>query len=279
MGFAPFIGNSAGKMANAANKNEKRKQLLIDQGTQAINSIYGGGTVPSYMAASGTYDPNKQYYKYDLNNGYSVFTPPANNIIAGPMGATYDQGPRMDQMIKNGKLFTAGPSKTYAGFSPQFFKDRAGAYERYALPQLGKQFGDANRAIDYGLADRGLMGSSVANKAHSDLIRENASQVQNVADVGRGQAQELQTNVENSRQSALAQLYATSDPQGASASALNSAASFQVPSAFAPVGQAFADLASQYAINNQLSQYNQPQYYSSQQGLSTPVNAGALPKY
>lgn len=304
MGFAAFIGNSGSNMAGLAVKNERRKQALIDQGTQMINSIYGGGTVPSYETAAGVYDPSKQYYTYAPQSGYSEFHTNKNDVpggsgnlggghtasgingtIAGFVGGGLGgllgdntETPKGQRLLKNGKLFTAGPSKTYTGFTPQFFANRAGAYERYALPQLGKQYNDASASIDYGLADRGLYDSSAGNVARSSLTRENAAQVQNVADVGRSQADDLKTSVENSRQNALAQLYQTADPQGASATALNSAASFQTPSAFQPIGEAFANLASQYAINNQLSYYNQPQY-STQQGYgNSPVNAGALPK-
>jgi hypothetical protein len=237
--LAGFGGGGASGLEGQAIRANQRNQTLIDQGTQLINAIYSGGTVPAYLAAgSGPMSAGTTYYSYKPTQGYSLYT---------------------GKDKKTGKgLFTAGPGKTYTGFTPQFFQNYVGAYEQSALPQLGSQYQQARRSIDYGLAQRGLAGSSAAGTAQSQLTRENASQVQNVVDAGINQGEALQGNIAASEQNALNQLYQNANPQQASQAALSSAASFNVPSTFAPIGDAFSNLASQYAINNQLSAYNQP---------------------
>lgn len=311
-GLDLFTGNQASKQAGMAKRQEQQKQALIQQGLDRINAIFGGGSYNMYTPAGGTYNPTQQYYKSDHKGGYSMYTPPhwytqqANKPgafaesqkyldgmgVANPAGFFGGGGfgsspfgfsdifgssrpPSPNQSINKGKLYQMVKSPTYKGFDENFYKQRADAYSAYAMPQLAQQYKQASNAIDFGLANRGLLNSGANNQAQSNLNLALGQQKQNVVDTGIAQSQALRTNVENSRQQAVQQLYQSADPGQAQLQALNSYNSLSQPSAYAPIANAFSGLANQYALNQVLSTYRNNGYNAPLQNFN--ANAGALP--
>lgn len=179
------------------------------------------------------------------------------------------------KLFKKGQLYTT-ENKTFEGFQPEFFDQRYQDYINYALPQLGRQTDDATKSITYGLADRGLVKSSAGNKARSDLQYSTGQAEQQLADTGIAQKQQLQKDVEASKQQAIAQLYTTADPARATQGALAAASQLRGPSVFAPLGNMFGSLINQYYTNQLLSSYS-PRSFVSTPGNDQYTLAGALP--
>lgn len=186
--------------------------------------------------------------------------------------------------LNHGKLFTATPSQNFAGYNNDFFNQRARAYEDYALPQLGQQYQTTKNAVNFNLANRGLLGGSVAGKENNDLNLTMGQQKQAIADQGQQQAQSLRSDVQNSKLQAISQLYQTANPAQAQASALADASRFTAPSAFAPLANGFSNLVNQYTMNQQIAGYQQqPGGYGGGGGYSpygqyTSPQAQALPQ-
>lgn len=315
-----LIDPSTPNYAGLAAKNEKMRQAQINQGMNAINAVYDGGSYPYYATAGGTYDPATQYYKVDKKGNYVPFmakgTPVAGGsgnvrggqkgnginagggaaigagagglvaglpglVVGGGLGAlvgglfgSSNKPPRPYTLLKNGKLFQQFKSPEYSGFGQSFYDKAASDYVQYAVPQVAQQADEARRSITYGLANRGLLGSSAQQKANTDLNLNIGQQEQQIADNARTTANNLQTQVQNSRQNAINNLYQSADPAGAAASAVSSAAQFSVPQSFTPILNAFSGLANQYATNQLFNNYTPTQYAGSPQ-QSTSLNLGA----
>lgn len=167
-------------------------------------------------------------------------------------------------------------NSAFAGYTPDFYQQRAAAYQQYALPQLSHQYQQTKNAMLFGQANRGLLGSSVSTKQNSDLSREMGLQKQAIADVGRGQAQDLQRQVEAQRTALQSQLYETANPTLAGQNATAAAASMAVPSVYAPLGNMFSNLLNQYYARQLLSTYQPRSYVQAPGGGYT--NQGALPE-
>lgn len=270
MGFVPFMDDEQ-DYGKKAVKQEKKKQRLIDEGMSRINAVFDGGSYPTYTAAS-SFDPAASYYM--IKDGqyvpYTAPTVPSTGKFTLPEGfapyARKGKGLSPEDMLKKGRLFTRADSQTFSGFTPEFYNKRASDYVNYAMPQLANQYRNASRATTYGLANRGLLRSGSAIRRRSQLNREYGTQRQSVYDAGRGHAENLRRQVEDSRQQAINQLYQTADPAGAALSATRLAASAQAPSAFAPVANAFSNIANQYYMNSVLNSYkpeDEPNYADS----------------
>lgn len=276
-----LFGGSPNYGTKAANA-ETARQMRIDEGLALINAVFGGGTAPLYSQAK-YFNPSQNYYmqgkKGDWQQFYGTSKGPKslmdqtntglkagfrNDLFTGTPGlgaaifgtAAFTKGlfgggnqKSPEEMTANrinkGMLFTK-EDKTFEGFQPSFYDQRAQAYENYALPQLAEQYRQARNQIGFGLANRGLAGSGAANQAWSDLFRQNAIQKQGIADTGRSQAQALQKQVEESRQNLINQLYQTADPAGATQDAISTAASLRQPSFYAPLTNSFSNLLNQY---------------------------------
>ncbi len=151
---------------------------------------------------------------------------------------------------------TANINNAYSGFNPQFYQQRTQDYINYAQPQLAQQYRTNQADMRFGLANKGLLGSSIAQQKGSLLNRTEAQAQRNVVDAGTAQAQGLQNQIEGSRSNLLSQLYSSADPAGAGRSAVGTAASFSSPSIFQPLADQFGSIAQSYYLASLL---NQPQ--------------------
>lgn len=293
-----FTGPDSGSQARSARKANEQQQAAIDYGMQQLNAIYGGGTYNQYAQAAGTFDPNQQYYTQH-NGTYSPYAAKgakkatgigtggtiAAGILTGGLGALgglfgSDSRPSPQNLLNHGKLFAMSPSQNFAGYNDNFYNQRARAYEDYALPQLGQQYQTTKNALNYNLANRGLLGGSVSNQENNDLNLTMGQQKQGIADQGLQQAQQLKSDVQNSKLQAISQLYQTANPAQAQSSALADASRFTAPSAFAPLANGFSNLVNQYAMNQQIAGYQQQPGMGgySPYGQYTSPQASALPQ-
>jgi len=179
---------------------------------------------------------------------------------------------RRQQAITQG---TQNIDQAFSGFTPDFYKKRSQAYEDFALPQLSQQYQTNRDQIGFGLANRGALASGTANKQWSNLAKAMGQAKQGIADMGISQAQALQQQVENQRNTLIGQLYQGADPSGAGAQAVQTAASYQQPSTFAPLGNMFANLANQYYLSQLMNAYQPTSYV--QTGPTFSASSGAIP--
>jgi hypothetical protein len=285
--------------AALAAKNEAQREAIINLGLQQINAVFGGGSAPFYDVASGGFNPSSQYFTLG-SKGFQPYGKPGsvppwggsggplnvNNLTKGallggpaavidPVGSTIGAG-FLSKLFGGGTKHTAlqhltdlenanqvftGTNQTFPGFTPGFFQQRAQDYINYALPQLQEQHAATRAGVEYGLANRGLYGASSArNKLVSEVEREYGQGAQTIADTGQTQAQQLKTNIEQARQTAIDQLYQTADPARATAGAISAAAGFSIPQTFTPLANMFSNLLTNYYTNQLLSGTQTPQY-------------------
>jgi hypothetical protein len=98
---------------------------------------------------------------------------------------------------------------------------KSGARDAY-LPQIQRQYADANKELTYRLADAGTLRSSAAADATADLVRQNDAAVAGLNAKIDNAAAGLRTRVAGDKQNAENQLYATNDPDMALTQSLNS---------------------------------------------------------
>lgn len=284
-----------------AAKNEKQRQAKIKQGLQSIDAVFGGGNTSFYSPANtqtgSKFDPAHQYYRL-TGTGFNEFHMPGadktdRSFLGNLMHTPGDEGPILTDlghalstifgsepspMEQATKLFKRGQlldktDASYKGFQPEFFDKRAQDYLNFALPEESRQYKTTADALTYDLGDRGLSESSVAKKAYGDLNRTEGQARQTLVDSAIGQANQLQREVQQARENAIAQLYQTGDPNQAAHSAITSYASLSQPSVFQPLSQMFGGIAQQYYTNKLLNSY-QPNGAGSMAN-----NGGASPYY
>lgn len=186
-----------------------------------------------------------------------------------------EQEQQRQQAITKG---TADINAAYAGFTPDFYKQRQQAYVDFAMPQVSQQYRQARNQIGFNLANRGLLQSSAAGGQFSDLNRTMSQATQSVQDTGQSQAQDLQRQIEASKNQQLGYLYQSADPAGAGAQAISSAASFAQPSTFAPVANAFSNLLNQYYYSQLINAYKPTSFVSMPPDMqSSPFPTTSIP--
>jgi hypothetical protein len=272
--------------AGMAIKNEKNRKGIINLGLNEINSIFGGGSAPFYSTPTGNFDPSQDYWAQGKTGdfvpawtggkakgpgvragaGFNTGLAPHGALSAfafggGPIGNFFsglfgDDPPSPKQyaesLFKQGKLFSQN-NQTFTGFQPSFYNQRATDYVNYALPQLATQYQNTKNSLGFGLANRGLFGGSASDRQMSELDRETGQAKQQIADTGQNQANALQQQVASAKQNAITQLYQTADPSRATATAIDSAAQFRLPSSFAPLANMFSSLLNQYQTSQALN--------------------------
>ncbi len=158
----------------------------------------------------------------------------------------------------------------FAGYDDNFYNQRAQAYQNFALPELSQQYQQNRNQLVFNLANRGLLRSSAADKQWNTLGRTMAQGRQGIVDAGIAQSQQLRRDVENQKDSLIGNLYQSADPAQAAEAATRTAASFAAPSTFAPLGNAFGNIAQQYYLS-QLINKNQPNTFVQAPSYSTPA--------
>lgn len=270
----------------AASGSAKRK-AKIKTGLKQINAVYQGGSAPFYSLARGKFKPNQTYYAptskgfkpyWNKKKGVGpdgTFTPSTLGKIVGSGGGDVfaskifgalglgkifggDKKSPEDvarKALERKQLYTGGVTENFEGFQPTFFQKRAQDYINFANPQLAEQYRLNRDAINYGLINRGLNTSSVADQARSRVERTADQGRQQIVDSGLEQSNNLYRDIEAARQENIRQLYQSASPAQGLQSAIASASSFRKPSVFAPLGDLFSGLAKQYYTSQILNNY------------------------
>lgn len=137
-------------------------------------------------------------------------------------------------------------------FRPQFFKQQAESYKRFARPQLDRQFEDAGNELTYDLADRGLLDSSVRGEKTAELEELFETNRQDMIDRAREFSTTARNNVEDARSNLIMNLQATGDAEGAAKAALNRADALSRPPAYSPLTDLFTSFTAGLGTQAQL---------------------------
>lgn len=286
-----LFGSGTPNYGAIARRGESQRQGIINLGLKQINSVYDGGTAPFYLQARRDghgFNTGGNYYNINSRGNFQPYwtngqrpggrdqqnstahlagfgtalgspMPFLSGILGNALGGLFGhtQSPKdiARDAFKHNQLFELGPTQTFEGFQPEFFDQRAKDYVNFAMPQVADQYQTNRNAVNFGLANRGLQGSSVENQANTRLERTAGQARQNVADTGIAQANELKKAVEDSRQSDIAQLYQSANPAQGMQSAIANASQLRIPSTFAPLGDLFSNIAKQYYVNQALNNY------------------------
>jgi len=135
-------------------------------------------------------------------------------------------------------------NQLFAGFQPEFYDKYKNASLDYQLPQLNQQYSKAKDKLTYDLARAGTLRSTAAADAAGALGTErdiNEAGIRAQADQGAGS---LRENILAQQNQAIAQLYATEDPNVAAntATSMVNQANLATPN-LTPLGALFTPIA------------------------------------
>lgn len=182
---------------------------------------------------------------------------------SNPSGGISAQNQRQQNLTNQS---VSAINSAFGGFTPQFFGNRIQAYENYALPQLAQQYRQNQQGLNYALGNRGLLSSSDALRGNQVLQQANTLGTQQIGNQAISQAQGLQQQIAGQQANLIGQAQTATSPTALGQQALTTAAGFNQPSTFAPIGNLFNTFDNQYLANqtqNTFSPYQNPFLYAS----------------
>lgn len=190
----------------------------------------------------------------EIGNKFNKLVNPAGDLLSNFVGGLFggdkpSLSDVMNKAIRHGMLYIGDGNKTFQGFDQSFFDKRQKAYEDFANPELNQQYANNRNNLVYSLANRGLSNSSFGNAQGSLLARDLQKGRQGIVDTGIQQVQDLKRGLESTRQQAISQLYQTGNPSQAVNSAISLSQNTTAPSPFAPLANAFGNVAQQYYLS------------------------------
>lgn len=236
-----FGGGGSNQIAQQQRSDEVARQDRIRVGMGSIARAFDGGQTG--VGAATSYDPSKTYY----NSDGSTYSQNSGGFggFGGLGGGGHSFGVTPDQLIKQGKLFTG--TQHSGGFDDAFYAKRAADYSAYAMPEVDRQAALEHKDLIYALSRTGNLDSSAAIDKNADLNAEENKQRINVANAGLDSANQLRSQVENTRGNVVAELNATGDNSAAAASALRQVQGLNQPAGFSPIGNLFSSFANSVA--------------------------------
>ena len=156
---------------------------------------------------------------------------------------------RADEVARQNRIHSGMGqiASAFSGFDKKFYDKRASDYSAYAMPEVNRQAGLEHKDLIYALSRTGNLDSSAAIDKNADLTAEENKQRLGVANAGLDSANQLRSQVENTRGNVVAELNATGDDSASSASALRQVQSLNQPAGFSPIGNLFANFANSVA--------------------------------
>lgn len=275
--------------AEAKQANIERTARLT-QGAQQIAEIFGGhpadatkldlssissgspaaGSLPDYVQKNPALISNGTYWDDSSKSWKDIGSPLQGGYYWGPTASSgggqnygiYDaQGNIITtagspEELSQRSIYYGGEGANVDPFADMYSKFRKSTLDYY-MPQEHEQYEDARSKLAYSLARAGQLNSSVANMDVAKLAEQdtmNRAQIASQADTATAG---FRKSVEDSRQTALNQLYSTEDPTVAANTAQNMVAnaSLTVPD-LNPAGALFAPLT--VGVGNAISGYMNP---------------------
>lgn len=250
----PRVDNTASQQASAdadeARAREEARQGRIADGRVRINNALDGRTwdagdtgteTEAYRAWAGRQGGNTGDRQWGIT-GWSGSESPSPEYGWLTSGGNSPEDPAPTR-YEGGR--EAGWRQTGGGFNDDFFRKRHDAVLDFYQPELNRQHEDAQRAITFDLANRGLTNSTEAGRQQGRLTEAFGVEAGRIAAKANDAVVQSRTDVERTRSELINQLEATSDVEGAANAATARTATLQqAPIPTAPLGDVFAGLLS-----------------------------------
>lgn len=170
-------------------------------------------------------------------------------------GEIEKQNLQRQQAIQQGMV---GIDQAFAGFGKEYFEGVRRNALAGLLPQFNRQYRQTAKGLGTSFADRGLLSSSAAREAGTDLAVQRNIGLNSVLGQANEQVRQTQQQIEGQRQTAVNQLIASQDPTLAAQQAVAGAAQIQAPSLVAPLGNLFQNFANTWYARNLGQTVNSP---------------------
>ena len=150
---------------------------------------------------------------------------------------------RADEQARQERIRTgtASINKTLDNqFTSDFYDRMRRNYDDYALPQLDKQYADAQKELTFSLTRQGLLNSSARAAKEAELQTAYDTNKATIANNALSYVNSSKSNVEDARANLISQLNVTGDAEQASSSALGRAQALSQPQAYSTLGDLFS---------------------------------------
>lgn len=205
---APYMENvGGGEGGTWVQRPGNRPEDYAGAEYRDASSSYAGG------ADGWSYSP-QGYYR----DGQYIGAGPANGLGSAQADAELRQ--RMFEEAIGSGTGLYGGAEDVAGYQPSFYDKAYQAQLDYALPEVDRQFADAQKNLEFALARQGLSASSQAAQLQSDLQRQRQMAIQGEQDKANSVRQQQMQAVEDERSALTQMLQQTGDVQ----STMNAAA-------------------------------------------------------
>ena len=155
--------------------------------------------------------------------------------------AAQEQKERERQARVTGNIATVNSS--FDAFDDGFFKERGNEVSNFFNPQVDEQFADANKSVQFALANRGLLDSSTQADKSGELVERRDDKKRNIAEQALAREASTRSEVETQRGNLLGQAEAGAGLESINSQLKGVQTNVQAPGTFDPLGQIFGDLA------------------------------------
>lgn len=265
-------GGVSERLAVQSANDEQARQARINEGMRQLEIMFNGGRrAAGQLGAGASYDPNATYYDKNgnawnpdlaayrkangLNDDNSAYIAPYMENIGGGEGGEWVQRPgsgpvvgsaeadaavrkrAFDEAVAGGNLFTG--TSDVSGYGPDFYQKAYDAQLGYALPEVDRQFKEAQRNLTFALARQGLSSSSQASNLQSDLEHERQLAIQGEQDKANQVRAQQQSAVETERGELTRLLQSTGDVESTMNMANSRKSMLEAAPSLATVGPLF----------------------------------------
>ena len=228
-------GGVSEQLGQQSANQEQARQDRINEGMRQLQIMFQGGRTPTgQLGAGARYDPNATYYDKNGNvwNPGDVGTYRGQHpvlaggeYLGGPEGGTYAptyytaDASMSDDAIRQKMFDEALGGGLYSGatdvqgYQPDFFQKAYDAQLAYALPQVDKQYQDAQQELEFALARQGLSSSTQGVGLRNELATKRDLAIQGEQDKANTVRQQQMQAVEDERSSLTQLLQQTGDVQ------------------------------------------------------------------
>lgn len=162
---------------------------------------------------------------------------------------------------RNGRIAAGrtGVDEQFGGFDDTYYGGRRQSYLDFAMPQLDRQFGDANEKLLLAVADTsGNPSGSLLNTRRQKLQDDYNMQLGQIQDQARGYETNAREGVANAKQELYGQVQATADPNAAVTAARERVGALQTAPAYSPIGNLFSTVLEGLATTAEAARASRP---------------------
>jgi hypothetical protein len=140
-------------------------------------------------------------------------------------------------------------------FNPDFYSGYSKQLMDYWRPDIDRQYGDAQRSLNYTYADAQPGGGSAPAEGFGRLKEAYQKALLSAGDNSRSQANQLRGNIEGQRSALLSSVTSDTDPNAAIAQTSRTISGIPLTPTYSPLGDIFSNVTGQFA-NAMQARYN-----------------------